>query len=353
MYSTCLYCTKPLGSNEAVEHFPVGQRLAFDPWKGRLWVVCPHCRQWNLTPIEERFEAVEECERLFADTITRLSTENIGLAVLRRGLELVRIGRPLRPEFAAWRYTGNFLHRQTRGYLSQGARIAGGGLAAVGGGAAFAAAFSSSSIILTLGPGVYPAIAAVPVIGILMARDYLKNDRVVGRFSREGQVLTVRARHAGTAEIHLAGGDAATLSVPHDGGRVTFDGAEAMHAATVILANSNNHGGNKIVVDDAVRQIEASGSVEQFLESATRRGGQRRGRMLGTLSRYRGLGAMNLSLTERLALEMAVHEETERRAMEGELEVLEEAWRDAEEIAAISDGELTPIRLPAWLTGRQ
>jgi len=54
---------------------------------------------------------------------------------------------------------------------------------------------------------------------------------------------------------------------------------------------------------------------------------------------------MKLSATERLALEMSVHEETERRAMEGELKVLEAAWRDAEQIASISDDELTPPKL--------
>ena len=44
----------------------------------------------------------------------------------------------------------------------------------------------------------------------------------------------------------------------------------------------------------------------------------------------------------RLALEMAAHENTERMALEGELAVLEEAWREAEEIAAISDKLLIP-----------
>lgn len=39
----------------------------------------------------------------------------------------------------------------------------------------------------------------------------------------------------------------------------------------------------------------------------------------------------------RLALEMALHEEQERRALEGELWMLERAWREAEEIAAIAD----------------
>lgn len=37
---------------------------------------------------------------------------------------------------------------------------------------------------------------------------------------------------------------------------------------------------------------------------------------------------------------MALHEEQERRALEGELWMLERAWREAEEIAAISDNLL-------------
>jgi hypothetical protein len=39
---------------------------------------------------------------------------------------------------------------------------------------------------------------------------------------------------------------------------------------------------------------------------------------------------------------MALHEEAERRAMDGELEELERAWRDAEEIAEIADNLLVP-----------
>ena len=48
-----MYCKKPLGSNEVVESFPVGRRLAFDAARGRLWVVCSHCERWNLSPLEE------------------------------------------------------------------------------------------------------------------------------------------------------------------------------------------------------------------------------------------------------------------------------------------------------------
>src|SRR5919198_5999863 len=128
MYSTCLFCHHDLGKNEVVEQFPVGRRVAFDAAKGRLWVVCRKCERWNLTPLDERWEAVEEAERLYRDTRRRVATAEIGLARLADGTELVRIGAPLRPEFAAWRYGDQFGRRRRRQML-----IAGAGIAAVGG----------------------------------------------------------------------------------------------------------------------------------------------------------------------------------------------------------------------------
>src|SRR3982751_6632500 len=124
MFSTCIFCHSGLGANDAVEHFPVGRRLAFDAARGRLWVVCRECERWNLTPLEERWEAIEECERLFSSTRLRVSTDNIGLAKLREGLELVRIGNALRPEMAAWRYGDQFGRRRRKHFLVTGAAIA-------------------------------------------------------------------------------------------------------------------------------------------------------------------------------------------------------------------------------------
>jgi hypothetical protein len=57
----------------------------------------------------------------------------------------------------------------------------------------------------------------------------------------------------------------------------------------------------------------------------------------------------NLPSEVLLALEMLSHEESERRAMEGELQVLEEAWREAEEIAAISDDLFLPTEISTRL----
>ncbi|MCL4864678.1 MAG: hypothetical protein KJZ47_02215, partial [Gemmatimonadales bacterium] len=120
MFTTCIYCHQPLGQNEAIEEFPVGRRLAFDSAVGRLWVVCRNCERWNLSPIETRWEAIEECERAFSMTRMRVSTDNIGLARLPEGLELVRIGAPQRPEFAAWRYGDQFGRRRRRAFLIGG-----------------------------------------------------------------------------------------------------------------------------------------------------------------------------------------------------------------------------------------
>ena len=89
MYSTCLSCHASLGANEMLEHFPIGRKVAFDPKRGRLWAVCPVCRQWNLAALDERWEALDEAERFFRAARLRTSTDHIGLARLADGSELV------------------------------------------------------------------------------------------------------------------------------------------------------------------------------------------------------------------------------------------------------------------------
>ena len=46
---------------------------------------------------------------------------------------------------------------------------------------------------------------------------------------------------------------------------------------------------------------------------------------------------------------MVSHEESERRAMEGDLRLLEEAWKEAEEIAGISDDMFLPEEISRQL----
>ena len=88
-------------------------------------------------------------------------------------------------------------------------------------------------------------------------------------------------------------------------------------------------------MQDAVGQIEDAGSAERLIADLAAADGLKDG-----LGRPGHVGAMPKPTV--LALEMALHEEQERRALEGELWLLEQAWREAEEVAAISDDLLLP-----------
>jgi len=346
VYSTCLFCNGGLGTNATIEHFQVGKRLAFDESKGRLWVVCEQCGRWNLTPLEERWEAIEECERAFRGTYVRVSTGNIGLARLRDGMELIRIGAPLRPEFAAWRYGRHFGTRRRKMQYVAGAGVAAAAAAAVVVGPTLAPALSLGAISIVVIPGLTTVMGAVPIVGMLAARDYIQHDRVVARLPNNRRIVTVRAKHLGDVELRVRGHSGpASLVVHHDGGWSEFNDTAAIHATGVLIAGANKYGADASRIQDAVKEIENAGDAGGFLSEASSRNSWRGGRVMSLLNTYRRLGAMNLSATERLALEMAVHEETERRAMEGELAILEAAWRDAEQIAAICDDDLTPPKL--------
>lgn len=330
MYATCLFCQGSLGSNEVIEPFPVGRRLAFDSERGRLWVVCRKCARWNLSPLEERWEAVEECERRFRSTRLRVSTDNIGLAKLPEGLELVRVGKPLRPEFAAWRYGDQFGRRRRRSAV-----IAGGAMAAIATAPVAATATSFFGTLMVVG-WMVPWLS-VPYTSI---KDYIQSERVVSRVPVGRRTLTVRVRHLRDSKLVAERADGTlALDLVHDRGRMTVSGLEALHAAGALLARTNVLGASRAEVEDAVERIERVGDPAHFFVAASRSSRRPGGRIM---AKMRGIDALGLAPVERLALEMSVHEEAERRAMNGELATLEHAWRDAEEIAAIADDLFSP-----------
>ena len=308
MYSTCLFCNLGLGANEVVEAFPVGRRLAFDQARGRLWVVFRKCEKWNLTPLEERWEAIETCERLFHDTRKRMSTDNIGLARLPEGLELIRIGNPLRPEFAAWRYGDQFGKRFRRSVIGIGA---GGVLTGALPGAGIAG--------LTLGVAL-TAGWTMTYIG----RDILRERRVIAQIPDDsGAVHSLRGSDALHSSI-VPGEEryswALQLRLGSRRRELLVRGDEARRIAAKVVPHINKVGGFKRQVAEAVKHIEESGGAEAYLRWVARYHKE------AWVVRRQWLG-----------VEMAVNEENERRALEDELALLELAWKDAEEIAAIAD----------------
>jgi hypothetical protein len=327
LYSTCLYCNNALGSNEVIETFPVGRRLAFDQSKGRLWVVCRKCEKWNLSPLEERWEAIEQCEQLFHDARKRVSTDNVGLAKLSEGLELVRIGEPKRPEFAAWRYGDQFGRRRTRAILI------GTGAAAVGGGLLIAGA--TAGILSGGGWGIWQGVNGL----VELAR---KKRRLAIITAPDGQRLTIRGEHADKTRIILGdpGRGGWSLDLHHGKNeRILLEGDHARRATALIMPKVNAGGASKVKVRTAVDRIESSGDPERFLNQVARTPHVRvePSSWSGKKRRNPLQGISKLPLETRLAVEMAVNEENERRALEGELALLELEWKEAEEIAGIAD----------------
>ncbi len=345
MYSTCIFCHSELGANESIEHFPIGRRLAFDAARGRLWVVCRKCERWNLTPLEERWEAIEECEREFSGTRLRVSTDNIGLAKVRGGLELVRIGSPLRPEMAAWRYGDQFGRRRRRHIIyTSAAGLAIGGLMIAG---------PATGILAGGGWGIWNILN--------QANNAYQQRRVRARIAIDDTSEPVPIRLKQLRQISVVRADDGWgLGVPVPsprvpillpGGHVTtrlsrgtgpdsiaiLTGDAAMRAAARVLPAINASGAAKADVSSAVDLIgevaEPGKLFERFANGPPRITGRRRGPPLVPV----GHVISSLPKEMRLALEMATHEESERRALEGELALLEAEWRQAEEIAAISD----------------
>src|SRR5690349_2865562 len=257
MFATCLFCNQPLGTNTTFDAFPIGRRLAFDAAKGRLWVVCRKCERWNLSPLDERWEAIEEAERLYSDTRKRVATGQIGLARLNDGTELVRIGEPLRPEFAAWRYGDQFGRRRTRQMI-----VAGVGLALVGGvvagGVAIGASVASFGYMFTqLGQRAI----------------YGGQETIIARIrTANGEILPVRRRHL--AESTLSRGSDGTLAIDlrYKNGQSRFEGPEAMRVASLVVPAVNRFGGSKQTVAAAVAHIESVGGPERYVEQVARRG---------------------------------------------------------------------------------
>jgi len=362
MYRTCIYCSAGLGSNETLEEFPVGRSIAFDAWKGRLWAVCPKCARWNLAPIEERWEATEAAEKRFRDARLRAQSGNVGLAKLPDGTRLIRIGEALPGELAAWRYGRQLIGRRNRYLLVTAGAVAGAG----------ALIFGIPSLLAVAGVSV-AGLQGVVNLGNL-AYQQKRARRVVHRFGADdsptGAPLELRRWQLNGARVVQQDGEVA-LYLPNalesapgspvkgrtvwSSPSLTLTGPAARAVLSRAMVDANSTGASRGNVARAVGLLSREGSAEAYLRSVTagepalplhrvphfgRRNGWRRaaGRLRGEViplelqpARFR------LPRPASLALEMALHEETERRALEGELAALEAAWREAEEIAAIAD----------------
>ncbi|MDH3206256.1 MAG: hypothetical protein OEO79_06570 [Gemmatimonadota bacterium] len=337
MYTRCIVCASPFEPNEELGHLPNGKRLAFDPGRGRLWVVCRTCRRWSLTPIEDRWEALEELEKLTTDKAHLLSqTDNI--ALLRHGgLEVVRVGRAELSEEAWWRYGRELASRrqtwQTLGFagtLAAGAVLVGswatGGLTFFG--AWLIMGHGSETVRdgarwLRFGSTAWQGEGRCERCGAVQDAITYRDRAGLGLFPSEnpGEIdLVARCTRCGTYR---------------DGG-LRLRGQEAEHTLRRVLAYHHFAGASERRVMSATRLIQEAGSPKDLTRIVVKDG-----RRLGDLQRTGGI-----------ALEIATNEASEQQLLELELAELEAHWKREEELASIIDGELTPMPMLETLRRR-
>jgi hypothetical protein len=326
VYSACLYCQGQLGRNDLFPRFPVGKRLAFDRAKGRLWVICRSCGRWNLSPLEERWETIDECERQFRRTRIRVSTPNIGLVELPEGTTLIRIGKPLFPEFAAWRYGRRFRRRRVRTGLAAGTIVTGalgatlGAVAAGFGGVAFVAGYATALWIVDEGP----------------------KRRPVTSFRLGDRLLHLKQDDAEATRVFSDGGEGRFgLALHHSAGVELLRGPDVKRVLGYVIPTLSPFGGAHEEIRSAIELVDSAGSADDCVAQT-----------LGRATRFGGW-FNEFPVETRLALEMSLQEESERRVLEGELATLERAWREAEQIAAIADSLLMPGDVLERIAGLQ
>ena len=311
MYRTCAFCNGKLDGDGGPSGLGVGRRLAFDEWKGRLWVICPKCTRWNLAPLDERLEHVEALARAAVEGRVAAATEQVAL-IRWRGYDLVRVGRPPRLEFATWRY-GERLKARQREQLKFVVPLT---VATVGLAVAVNVAAGGSVGVFVWN---MPNIARAMYTGII-------GRRTVGLIEppiceRCGSLMRLRAKHMAHARIvpDSTAGLGLVLSCPtcrSEGALlVGADAQAALRQGLTYLALARR---GRERAEDAARLVEGAGGPERLIRDVARR----------------ELTLRSIAPERRLALEIAVDEQAE-------IEALERQWKDAEEIAEIADGLLS------------
>ena len=375
MYATCLRCDRPLGRNAELPHLPVGRRVAFDTATGRLWVVCRRCGQWNLTPVEERWEALDECERLATTAEAHVSGGALGLARTPSGLELLRVGGMPAEDIATWRYGRRVHARQRR---AAGVLV---GLAvlttalAVGGGIASGAPWIALWIALLLGPWFYQLWQHPPRLWthvpngtggrFLLGPWHMDDVRLLVSNDGGGPILFVphargEARLRGTVAATVLAGLLPTLNVTDC---TSVDLADAIRRVAVAeeldpnaakVQGSRAHparalGGGPSVTEAAQAWAELHGlavpgrhrqeSGALVKAYAALRPWER---VAGRPAWQTGTRLQDIEPEVRLALEMAATEEAEAAALRARAVAAEPTWRAEETVAAIADDLLVP-----------
>jgi hypothetical protein len=307
----CFYCACDLGAT-VVEGRSARRRLAYDPWLGRLWRVCPACRRWSAAPLEERWEVLESCERA-ARRDAKLLLEGEHLCLLQTSAgQLIRVGRPPRAELARWRYSDLLdSFARPRGLL---ARLMNLPLRPAGG---------------NIGADYHGGVATVPLPWT--ASPFLEDSGILTMLF--SAVPLAPRCPASRHPLLIAPHDFAQVRLTRDGGRAMTAAECAVCGTEVAVALAAARPVLRLGLAIVSRSQRAAVNVTRAVLPVDRAGGPE-GYIDNLAVRDRTLGM--LSPRQRFALWISLDECSE-------IDVLEAEWRRAEELAAIMDGELTDV----------
>ena len=315
MFKTCAFCNAPFDGDGGPSGLGVGRRLAFDEWRGRLWVVCSRCSRWNLTPLDDRLERIEAVARAARDigggSRIVAATEQVSLIRWQR-YDLVRVGKPPRVELATWRY-GERLRTRQRERMKVVVPLT---VAAIGLGIA-------ANVAAGGGLGVFVwnlhRLVDSAYIGLVGRRKVALSEPPI--CAHCGTLMNLRARHVQFARVvpDAHAEVAIVLSCPtcrREGAQLI--GGDAVQVLRQGLTYLNVTRSGRRRAEDAARVVDQIGGPDRLVHDVARR----------------EVTLRSLRPERRLALEMAVDERAE-------VEELERQWREAEEIAEIADGTLS------------
>ncbi len=324
MYDRCLVCGRGFAPNDVLESLGRGRRVAYDLGESRLWVICTSCRRWSLCPLESRWEALEELEKLVSDVGRPLArTDNV--ALFRVGsLEVVRVGQAGLREEAWWRFGKELQGRRERYRKLSAAGTIGATAAIAGSWATGGMSFLVAWLLWDQAPTAVTRGARWFRFGTTAWQGVGKCrrcGRAIGgvRFAQRGQLVL----GIGEASPVVLVGCPACRKRPDSG--LLLQGQEGNRVLRRVLAYHHFSGASERRVQGATRLIQVLGGPER-LSSRLLKDGR-------TLS---GVGA-----TGAIALEISIHKERERRLLQMELAELEAHWRREEELARIIDEELS------------
>ena len=321
----CLFCHRPLDEGWRFGGLPPAWRIAFDPGRERIWIVCDSCYRWNLWPPEEQGGAMAILERVATSRGQTLArTENITLMAVGN-VFLIRVGHASLHERVWWRY-GREIQTREAAFRSTGARLSAyayGALAAV----AECVGLGDRNLKVRFEEG--------------LAEDVLRWRRFgwaawVGRLPCPSCGSYLRAARFDLSwwfypmlddEGRLALGVPCPRCDPWTPEKIYhLQGYEAESVLRRVLAYQNITGADEGTLTEAVGEVEGAGSPEAFLEGVAR---------VGPFLR-------ELSFPRAVGLEIALSSVAEGRALEAEARGLELMWRREEELARIMEEELDP-----------